>query len=436
MRPSQVASDNHLAGIDAQAWPGIVDIPAGLFAGAKARRAESEFAAACEDAGFVLDGHEPDLTVLHEQLFARIANAGWLGLAEGFMAEEWDSEQLVDILLKLLKVGYRPRFGRATIGGEYTGAEIPDSLVRLFSGDGMSAHGTVFSSGVPTTVRTQVKSFVSGAGRGSEPATHFVDVTDLSAPTLVERADLADAQLRTISMLLDSANVGMGTHMLDFPSSGAALPIAAAQRQATVDVLTADASRAKTIRDVLDMAEIDSSVHVELMDSILPNERTWPSNYDAITSVEKLETLGEKTQRAYVRGLDRMLAKGGYIAMQTVIRSENYSPAADRSLDVVRAYITPALHYLSAEELHRLFDVHTQLRIIEVTHVGQHYIHGLKMQRETFEGKLREAAASGFDKVYRNLWIFQLALKEALFRFGALDAVQLLIATRPQRRGR
>jgi len=39
VRPLQIASDNHLAGIDAQAWPGIVDIPAGIFAAKKARRA-------------------------------------------------------------------------------------------------------------------------------------------------------------------------------------------------------------------------------------------------------------------------------------------------------------------------------------------------------------------------------------------------------------
>ncbi len=435
MRPLQMANGDHLAGIDAQAWPGIVEIPGGFFSGTKARRAEAEFAAACDNAGFVLEGQDPDLTVFHEQLFSRIANAGWLGLAEGFMAEEWGSERLVEVLVRLLQAEYRPRIGRATIGGDYSGAEVPDALVRLFSGDGMSAHGTVFASGVPTTVRTQVKSYVPGAGRGAEPAAHFVDVTELSAPTLVERADLADAQLRTVCMLLDLARVGMGTHMLDFPSSGAALPIAASQRQATVDVLTADAARAQAVREVLDMAEIDSSVHVELMDSILPNERTWPSNYDVVTSVEKLELLGEKVQRSYVRCLDRMLARGGYIALQTVVRSNGFTPAADRSLDVIRAYVAPALHHLDCEELHKLFDVHTNLRIIEQRHFGEHYIHGLKMQRETFEGKLREAAAAGFDKVYRNLWIFQLALKEALFRIGALDAVQLLVATRP-RRGR
>ena len=52
---------------------------------------------------------------------------------------------------------------------------------------------------------------------------------------------------------------------------------------------------------------------------------------------------------------------------------------------------------------------------------------------ETFEAQSREAAANGYDRVYRNLWVFQLALREALFRVGALDALQLVVTSRYRR---
>ena len=395
--------------------------------------AEAEFATACEKAGLDLDGPQPDLRVLYEEVFTRIAYSGWLGLAEGYMAGEWESDNLVRVLTGLLEVGYRPRCGKLEVGGLYLGEEIPDSLVRLYSGDGMSTHGPVFSSGVPTTERVYMKSYVPGAGKKDEPGQHFVDITELSPPTLVERADLGDAQVRAAVGLLDAAHVSIGTHVLDFPSSGPTIPIAAARRSATVDVLSSDAQQVADVQDVVAMADVDSSVQVRLLESLFPNPRTWPSHYDVITSVEKLEVMDTQAQRVYAQSLNRMLVHGGFLAIQTVVATDKLSVTLDRCADVLRAYIWPALNYLTIEQLHRLFDVNTDLRIIAQTHMGSHYVEGLAMQRETFEAQSREAAANGYDRVYRNLWVFQLALREALFRVGALDALQLVVTSRYRR---
>ena len=69
------------------------------------------------------------------------------------------------------------------------------------------------------------------------------------------------------------------------------------------------------------------------------------------------------------------------------------------------------------------------------THVGSHYVAALRYQRSFFDGRLREAAAAGFDQVFRRLWTFQFALREALLTLGMVDAVQL-VATHRHRGGR
>ena len=122
-----------------------------------------------------------------------------------------------------------------------------------------------------------MKSYVPGAGKKDEPGQHFVDITELSPPTLVERADLGDAQVRAAVGLLDAAHVGIGTHVLDFPSSGPTIPIAAARRSATVDVLSSDAQQVADVQDVVALADVDSSVQVRLLESLLPKTRPWPS---------------------------------------------------------------------------------------------------------------------------------------------------------------
>lgn len=427
----------HLETIDAEAWPGVAAVPEGRLTDLRARVAESTFARACEDARLVLDPNsDPHLIVDHEELFPRLAVSGWLGLAESYLAGEWRSERLVEVLTALLQVNYRPRPGRVKEPvGFYEGGELPAELIRLCSGDGTSAFGGVFATGVPTTVRSAVPSHVPGAGRGREPRTHFVDVTTYSPPVAAERADLGDAQTRTIDMLLDAAGVTAGTHLLEYPSAGGALAVRAARRHATVDTLTADPAQAAAVGEHLTLSGAQDSVHTEVIDKPVPTPRDWRGRYDAIIAVEKLEVLDEGDRPRFLHSLDRMLGIGGRVCMQTLVATDAMTPQATAALSALRAYIWPGLDYPTVDEVHHLTDRSSELRIIAQTHVGSHYLTSIQMQSSFFAGHTREAAADGFDLAYRRLWSYQYALREALFRLGMLDAVQFTLTHR-NRRGR
>ncbi len=421
----------HLAAIDAEEWPGVATVPTGRLVDLRARIAEAGFARACAAAGLDLDPEgSPHLVVEHDALFPRLAVSGWLGLAESFMAGEWRSDRLVDVLEALISTGYRPQLGGRPLQPRlYGGGELPPTLVRLSSGDGLSAFGGVFASGVPTTVRTAVPNH----GRG--PATHFVDLTTFSAPAAVGREDLADAQTRAVTMLLDAARVTAGTHLLEYATSGGAVAIQAAHRRATVDTLTADPAQAQAVGEQLLLAGVEPSVHISVIDAPVPGPREWRGSYDAIVSVEKLEMLSEGNRVRYVRALDRLLTIGGYATVQSVTATDALSPVARQAMGVLRAYVWPALDYPTAEDVHRLIDRESGLRIIAQTHVGSHHEQSLAMQRSLFGGHAREAAAAGFDIAYRRLWDYQFALREALFRLGMLDTVQFTLTHR-NRQGR
>lgn len=421
--------------IDADAWPGVATVPSGRLVSVRARLAEAAFARACDAAGLDLDPTgEPDLVVEHEGLFARLAVAGWLGLAESYLAGEWHADDLVDVLAALLATGYRPRAGlpRGRSLGAYTGGELPTELVRLSSGDGMSAFGGVFATGVPTTVRTAVPSHVPG-GRG--PDTHFIDLTTISEPTSAERDDLGDAQARAVTMLLDAARVTAGTHLLEFPSTGGAVAIGASARRATVDTLTADPEQAHVVGERLTLAGVDDSVSTQVIDHPVPGPRDVRGRFDAIVSVDKFHVLAPGDRVALVRGFDRLLTVGGNIGLQTVVATDAMTPSGRAAVEALRAYIWPDLDYPTATDIHRLVDRESGLRVVGQTHLGSHTALSLAMQHSLFDAHAREAAAAGFDVVFRRLWDYQFALRQALFRLGMLDAVQLTLTHR-NRRGR
>lgn len=431
---------HHLESIDPKEWPGVATVPDFPLRGVRARQAEARFAKACENAGLDLLGDEPDLTIDHEELFSRLAATGWLGLAESYMAGEWHSDKLTDVLTALLGVGYRPRgrFQSAFTLPDTTrdnGGALPAELIRLSSGDGMSAFGGVFASGVPTTVRTAVKSFVPGAGRNREPGSHFVDVTTIADPVAVEREDLGEAQRRAASTLLDAAKVRSGSHVLEYPASGGAVSILAARRNATVDVLTADRAQVSALEELFILAGVEDDVHIRKLPAAVPGKLDWGGAYDSIVSMEKLEVVGTTGAKKYIKALDRMLSIGGYVAMQSLVATDQLGPVAREALGMLRAYIWPALTYPTTQQVHELVDRGSSLRVIAETHFPGHYLKSVQLQREVFEGQMREAAADGFDAVFRRMWVYHYALIEAMLRLGYLDATQFTLTTR-NRRGR
>lgn len=430
----------HLDPIDPEEWPGVATVPDSTLMNFRARQAEARFAKACENAGLSLLGDEPDLTIDYETLFSRLATTGWLGLAESYMAGEWKTDKLADVLTALLGTGFRPR-GRLLSAfhlpdnAHDIGGALPGELIRLSSGDGMSAFGGVFASGVPTTLRTAVKSFVPGAGKNREPGSHFVDVTKIADPVAVEREDLGEAQRRAASTLLDAAKVRSGTHVLEYPASGGALSILAARRNATVDVLTADKDQVPGLQELFILAGVEDDVHIQTIPTAIPGPKDWGGAYDSIVSVEKLEVVGTTGAKKYIKAFDRMLTTGGHVAMQSLVATEQMGPIQREALGMLRAYIWPALKYPTVEEVHQLVDRESSLRVIGETHFPGHYLKSVQLQREVFEGQLREAAADGFDAVFRRMWVYHYALIEAMIRLGCLNAVQFTMTTR-NRRGR
>ncbi|MHA2788950.1 SAM-dependent methyltransferase [Corynebacterium sp. S7] len=434
---SCVINPPHTRAVDTDMWPGVASVPDGFGMSLRSRLAEARFARATANAGLNLSAEEPnstpDLIIEYPELFNRLADGGWVGLAEGYLAGEWQTEtpdDLARILQALLSVNYRPKTTRVHPNNTFVGGEIPPELVARYSGDGMSSFAGRFATGVPTTERIKAESHVKGAGRGNEPATHFIDVTEISEPVDVERADLGDAQQRSVEAMLETLSVGPGSHVLEYPSAGGAFAISAAQHSATIDTVTTDPAVAAAIKERFTFAGVSEAVHTELLDDSSLNPGSWHGRYDGIASFEKLETLPTSLRPGYLAAIDRLLAPGGRVAMQSIVATEHMNQAGTASLESLRAYVWPALDYPTVEGFRQLVDKRTGLRVIGEVHAPKHLEATLRLQKKMFTGQLREAAADGFDVVYRRLWIWQLSLREALAALGMINVVQFTLTHR------
>lgn len=433
----------YLAHVDAERWPGIASVPVPWRARIGSwplRQVERRFAAAMDAAGLVLGStlEDADVVIEHEEMLYRVLDAGWLGLAESYMAGEWRAAELGTVLTALFEhdgVSSARSLRPAVPRGRYDGGQLPAELNNFYTTDACGESGGIFASGVATTERVTRKAHPPLHSRGQAQTHHFVDQTLISEPIAVGREDMAEAHARAIDRLLDLAKITGGRDVLEYPLSRGAVAIRAAHRGASIDALTSDERYAAAVSEDMELQGVADSVHIHVIDRPLASRRDWRSRYESIVSVDRLAPMGLHGQQQFLRGVDRMLSAAGYAAIQTLVTGPGYRERTHHSLAPLRAYIWPALRYPSVDELHAMVNRQTSLRIIGEMYCGSHFAEISRLQGELFEAQDREAAAAGFDVTFRRLWRYHLALTEALLRRGELEAVQLQLTTR-NRRGR
>jgi cyclopropane-fatty-acyl-phospholipid synthase len=358
-------------------------------------------------------GPRPLLTVNRpEAFFARLAHSPMIGLGEAYMAREWSTAEGTDLadalspfaekLTELIKpVFYRMRHAvlprglnpvntkagaRRNIEAHY---DLSNEMFQQFLDPSLSYSSALFETLDPP------------------PAT----------------GDLQAAQLRKIDAILDAAGVGTGSRVLEIGTGWGTLAIRAAQGGATVTTLTLSVEQAQLARQRVAAAGVAQQIEVAVRDY-----RDQQGEFDAVVSVEMVEAVGEDYWPEYFSKIDSLLAPGGVAAIQAILMSDDRMKTTRNTYTWMHKYIFPGGMLPSSEAIGRVLREHTSLGITNITSMGQHYAHTLRLWREQFVANWRHVRDLGFDDRFFRMWEFYLAYCEAGFRTGYLDVAQFRIA--------
>lgn len=348
------------------------------------------------------------LMVVHdaEAFHRRIGAAGLIGFGESYLAREWDAGSGEDLV------------GVLTVLAGHTGTLVPAGLRRLRG---------MFTPRMPRRR--------GGFGRRHDlpyelPYELFALFLD---PTLSYSSALFDqvparwgtfplAQHRKVDRLLDLAGVGPGTRLLEIGTGWGGLALRAAGRGAEVLTVTHSEEQGRLAAHRFGQAGLQGRVAVAVRDY-----REVRGSYDAVVSVETVEAVGAGRWPDFFGGLDRLLAPGGRIALQTITMPHERMLASRRTYSWMHKYVFPGGLLPSVEAIEQVTSAHTRLRVAEREGFGAHYAETLRLWRERFTERAEEAAALGFDSTFRRMWTFYLAYAEAGFRSRYLDVQQMLL---------
>jgi len=144
-----------------------------------------------------------------------------------------------------------------------------------------------------------------------------------------------------------------------------------------------------------------------------------------------VEAVGEEYWPTYFATLDRLLAPGGRVALQSITMAHHRMLATRRSFGWIQKYIFPGGLIPSLEAIDQTLAAHTTLRVSQRRELGPHYARTLRLWRERFIESWPQIHAQGFDETFRRMWEFYLAYCEAGFRTGYLGVSQLQLTRAP-----
>lgn len=355
--------------------------------------------------------------VLHDwQALERTLKSGDIGLAEGYIAGEWDSPDLAALLRLCManrdhvqslvygswwgRLGYRLRhlLQRNTRAGSarniHAHYDLGNDFYRLWLDPGMSYSAAWFQGRTGQALRN---------------------------------ADLQEAQQAKLRRTLDEVRLQPGQRLLEIGCGWGGLAEAAAQEfGARVTGVTLSREQLVWGQQRMQQSGLADAVELRYQDYRDLPARHAGEPFDAIVSIEMFEAVGREYWRGYFQTLRDCLKPGGLACIQTITLREDLFARYLRSTDFIQQYIFPGglLPSIPAfEQEARRAGLVVERRMA----FGRDYAETLRRWRQSFEERLEAVRAQGFDERFVRIWTFYLAYCEAAFDTGNTDVVQFTL---------
>ncbi len=149
--------------------------------------------------------------------------------------------------------------------------------------------------------------------------------------------------------------------------------------------------------------------------------------YDAICSIEMIEAVGREYWPSYFDTVARLLKPGGRACIQSIVIDDALWPRYIASTDFIQQYIFPGGCLPCPSEFRRAAEA-AGLKVVDEMAFGADYAETLRRWREAFLAARAQVMQLGFDERFIRLWEFYLAYCEAAFAQDNIDVVQYTLA--------
>jgi cyclopropane-fatty-acyl-phospholipid synthase len=351
------------------------------------------------------DGAAAEVRVHDERAFRRVLLRGELGAGEGYVAGEWDADDLPAVAAAFL----RGTGARGVESWLTRAARLPAWLRHRLGGN--------HRAGARRRVRAHYD-------LGTDLYRLFLDDAMVYSCAIWKGGDdLAAAQRRKLDRVCELADLQPGDRVLELGCGWGALAIhAARERGCRVTAVTISDAQAGWAEAAVRAAGVADRVTIERRDY-----RDTSGVFDRVLSIEMLEAVGGRYLPTFFRTVAARLRRGGRAVVQTITIPDDRHAEYRRGVDWMQTYVFPGTEIPSLGAIRRA-EAGTGLTTTSVDEIGPSYAPTLRAWRDRFAAREPEVRALGFDDGFVRTWRLYLAFSEAAFGAGTLGDAQVTMA--------
>lgn len=332
---------------------------------------------------------------------------GDIGLAEGYMAGEWDTPDLA----RLLAV-FADNFERLD---QFANGK---PLIQAFN-------WLTHRLGKLNTRRGSKKNIVAHYDLGNDFYGRWLDrsMTYSSALWTSPGLSLEAAQEAKYAALARSIDLQPGHRVLEIGCGWGGFAEYAARMGCQVVGLTLSPSQ----RDYA-MARLQKAGLADRVDIRLRDYRDETETFDRVVSIEMFEAVGERWWPTFFRVVRQRLKPGGKAGLQIITIRDDLFEGYRRRVDFIQRYVFPGGMLPSRARLGEVI-AEQGLTAGAERSLGLDYARTLNLWAANYR-----SVKSGMDRTFDRLWLFYLGYCEAGFATGRTDVIQLSLSAPEQAR--
>ena len=334
-------------------------------------------------------------------LTLKIIKSGSVGLAEAYMRNEFETDNLTNLI-------------------EITAKNI--KIVYKFSGIfDLSMINKLKSIFIKNNKSRSKKNISKHYDLGNDFFSLWLDpsLTYSSAIFEKQKDDLFSAQLNKYKKLTELIKPNVGNKILEIGCGwGGFAEYVGKNYDVKLDCITISKEQFEFSKKRIFENGLNEKVNIFLKDY-----RDVKDKYDSIASIEMIEAVGQNYLVNYFKSIKKNLSENGRAAIQAITIDDSLFDRYKTKEDFIQKYIFPGGFLPSKRKLYDLSSSNG-LEIKKYESYGSHYSNTLKIWRDEFLKKWEEISKHGFDNKFKRMWHFYLSYCEAGFKSKNIDLIQ------------
>jgi cyclopropane-fatty-acyl-phospholipid synthase len=332
----------------------------------------------------------------------RLVSSGYLGLAEGYINQEWTTPSLPNV------------FDFGAVNLEVLDKNLTDNIFVRFVNNLIKFINRNNKKG-------SLKNISKHYDLGNDFFSEWLDPTMTYSSALYshQAEELSSAQNRKYQRIIDVLKINKNDKVLEIGCGwGGFAEYAARETGAMIAGITISQEQHTFATERIRKAGLNQQVEIQLTDY-----REVTGLYDKIVSIEMLEAVGEAYWPQYFKTVADRLTERGSAMIQVITIPDDYFDFYRTSTDFIQRYIFPGGMLLCQSKI-KEHGKAVGLTLTDAHMFGDSYAKTINEWQRVFQTQWHKIENLGFDEKFKRIWEYYLDYTSAGFKSGSINVGQ------------